>query len=137
MLHKEIATAWERGVSVSTLLNGQAELSCGRVMRHPPLESELQELIDILVVVIDNRQALIANTGMEVTATITNNRHLVLMTRQFVWMELFTQRIYARLGDDLLTRLDPEDREIFESFSALAEAPVIAGDPAITEGGGK
>jgi len=31
-------------------------------------------------------------------------------------MELFTQRVYARLGDDLLARLSPEDRAIFESL---------------------
>jgi hypothetical protein len=33
-------------------------------------------------------------------------------------MELFTQRIYARLGSDLLERLEPEDRQIFESLTA-------------------
>jgi hypothetical protein len=31
-------------------------------------------------------------------------------------MEFFTQRIYARLGGDLLAKLDPEDRRIFESL---------------------
>jgi sugar-specific transcriptional regulator TrmB len=120
-LREEIVAACDRGIQVSTLLTGQGELDYGRVTRHPPLESELQELVDILVVVVDNRQALIANTALEVTATITNNRHLVSITRQFVWMELFTQRIYARLGPDLLAQLDPEDRQIFESFSASVE----------------
>jgi len=36
------------------------------------------------------------------------------IARQFVWMELFTQRISTRLGAELLDRLDPEDRKIFE-----------------------
>ncbi len=116
-LRADIAGACERGLGVSTLLTGQGELACGRVTRHPPLESKLQELVDVLVVVVDNREALIASTTLDTTATITNNRHLVLMARQFIWMELFTQRIYAKLGPGLLTRLDPEDREIFESFS--------------------
>jgi hypothetical protein len=31
-------------------------------------------------------------------------------------MELFTQRVYMRLGNDLLARLDPPDRQIFESL---------------------
>jgi hypothetical protein len=32
-------------------------------------------------------------------------------------MELAVQRVYARLGSDLLANLDPEDRRIFEGFS--------------------
>jgi Cd2+/Zn2+-exporting ATPase len=40
----------------------------------------------------------------------------VQIARQFVWMEFFTQRIYAQLGDDLLARLNPDDRRIFESL---------------------
>ncbi len=120
-LRAEIMAACDRDISVSTLLTGQGELNCGRVTRHPPLESKLQELVDILVVVVDNHQALIASTEPEVTATITNNRHLVLIARQFVWMELFTQRIYAQLGAELLSQLDVEDRRIFESFSRMAK----------------
>ena len=120
-LRQEIVAACDRDIRVSTLLTGYGELNCGRVTRHPPLESELQGLVDILVVVVDNRQVLIASTELEAAATITNNRHLVLIARQFVWMELFTQRIYTRLGDELLARLDPEDRRIFESFSAIRE----------------
>jgi Cd2+/Zn2+-exporting ATPase len=42
---------------------------------------------------------------------------MVLIARQFVWMELFTQRVYARLGPKLLAQLDPDDRRIFESYS--------------------
>jgi hypothetical protein len=41
----------------------------------------------------------------------------VLIARQFVWMELFAQRIYGQLGGTLLARLAPEDRQIFESLS--------------------
>jgi Cd2+/Zn2+-exporting ATPase len=88
----------------------------GRVARHPPLESELQELTNTLAVVVDNRQVLIANTEFETTATITSNRNLVLMARQLVWMELFTQRVRSRIGPELLERLDPEDRQIFLSL---------------------
>lgn len=117
-LRPEIARACQRGVVVSSLLTGRGDLNCGQVSRHPPLESQLQELVDILVVVSDHQQALIASTTAGMTATITTNRHLVLIARQFVWMELFTQRLYSRLGADLLARLDAEDRRIFESFSA-------------------
>jgi Cd2+/Zn2+-exporting ATPase len=120
-LHEEIVSACDRGLEISTLLTGNADLDCGRVARHPPLESELQELTDTLVVVADGQEALIASTHTETTATITRNRDLVLITRQFVWMELFTQRIYARLGPDLLAQLDPEDRRIFESLAKQEE----------------
>ena len=43
----------------------------------------------------------------------------MLRARQFVWMELFAQRVYTRLGADLLARLDPEDRRVFEEFSPV------------------
>jgi Cd2+/Zn2+-exporting ATPase len=46
---------------------------------------------------------------------VTRNRNLVLITRQFVWMELFAQRIFAHMDGDLLARLDPADRRVFES----------------------
>ncbi|MBE7555276.1 MAG: TrmB family transcriptional regulator [Anaerolineales bacterium] len=123
-LREEIMQACQRGITVSTILTGRGELNCGQVTRHPPLESKLQELVDVLVVVADKRQALIASTEAVMTATLTNNRHLVLIARQFVWMELFTQRLYKRLGVELLANLDPEDRAIFESFSLGTESRV-------------
>jgi Cd2+/Zn2+-exporting ATPase len=81
----------------------------------------LQELTATLVVVVDGKQALIASTGLETTATITNNSDIILIARQFVWMELFAQRVYTRLGPELLERLDPEDRSIFTSSEGVPE----------------
>lgn len=106
-----------RQVSLGVLLTGQAELQSGSVMRHPPLESELQGLTDTLLLIADGREALVADTADQARATITTNANLVLIARQFVWMEFLTQRIYARLGQDLLDRLDPADRKIFESLT--------------------
>jgi Cd2+/Zn2+-exporting ATPase len=118
-LHAEVLEACGRAVAVNTLLTGQGELNCGRVVRHPPLESELQGLTKTLLVAVDDVEVLIASTGnhLETKATVTRNSDLVLIARQFVWMELFTQRVYAQLGPDLLDRLDPEDRRIFESLT--------------------
>ena len=117
-LRADICAADERGVSIYTLLTGEGSLDCGQVAYHPPLESELQGITATLLVDADDREVLIAGSNLrqETSATITRNQDLVLIARQFVWMEMFTQRIYARLGDDLLARLDPEDREIFESL---------------------
>jgi HTH-type transcriptional regulator, sugar sensing transcriptional regulator len=115
-LRPQIETACRRGVLTSALLTGSGELGCGDVVRHPPLESELQELDRMMVLVVDNQQVLIANRDHEVTATITRNMNLVLIARQFVWMELFAQRIYSRMGPDLLQRLDPDDRRILEVY---------------------
>jgi sugar-specific transcriptional regulator TrmB len=120
-LRAEIVQASRRGLDVSTLLTGSATLDMGRVARHPPLESKLQGLTGMLVVVVDRDEALIASADSDMFATITSNRNLVLIAHQFVWMELFTQRISARLGDDLLARLDPEDRRIFDPASAAPE----------------
>src|SRR5512133_558335 len=64
-LAAEIEAACARGVNVSALLSGQAELGCGRVAHHSPLESQLQDLTSVLVVVADNHEALIASTDME------------------------------------------------------------------------
>lgn len=116
-LRQGIQSACERGVRVSALLTGVGDLGCGEIARHPPLESELQGLDNMLILMVDNRECLIANTAMEVSATVTTNPNLVLITRQFIWMELFAQRIYTRLGRELLDRLDAGDRRIFESFS--------------------
>ena len=117
-LEEEIEAACKRGLGVNTLLTGYGQLDCGRVARHPPLESELQELTGTLLVAVEGGELLVANTSTKrrVRGTVTNNPDLVLIARQFVWMELFTQRIYARLGSDLLERLEPDDRQIFESL---------------------
>lgn len=117
-LYQHIREASDRGVSVSALLTGRAELDCGRIARHSRHESELQELTGTLMVVVDGQEVLIARSDVETQATITRNPNLVLIARQFVWMELFAQRIYSRLGPDLLTSLAPEDRQVFESLMA-------------------
>ncbi len=114
-LSGEVRAACDRGVTVSALLTGERDLDCGQVIHHPPLESELQGLQDALLIVVDGDEALVASAS-QATATITRNPNLVLIARQFVWMEMFTQRIYARLGADLLARLDPHDRRIFASL---------------------
>jgi Cd2+/Zn2+-exporting ATPase len=43
---------------------------------------------------------------------MTTNANMVMIARQFIWMELFAQRIFARIGEDLLGRLDPDDRKV-------------------------
>lgn len=116
VLEKELIQAHSRGVEVSALLTGSASLGVGQVARHPPLESELQAIQNMAIVMVDDREVLIANVDGETTATITRNHHLIFIAGQFVWMELFAQRIYARLDKDLLARLEPEDRRIFESL---------------------
>ncbi len=115
VLRNEITGVCERGVSLGAVLTGDLTLDCGQVVHHPPLESQLQNLGSSLIVVADNYEALIANSGNEMSATTSRNANIVLIARQFIWMELFTQRVYARLGADLLDQLEPEDRAIFES----------------------
>lgn len=116
-LRSEILAADQRGVHLSALLTGEQELGCGRVAYHPPIESELQELTDTMVVVVDEKKALISNPNpLEMNATITSNHNLVLMARQFIWMELFAQRMVTRLGPDLIRQLDLEDQEIFSGL---------------------
>lgn len=115
-LRVDLESASERGISLKVLLTGEGRLECGEVARHPPRESELQELTGSLVIVKDREEVLLAGDEPARTATVTNNQDLVLITRQFIWMELFAQRIYARLGANLLAKLDHEDQRILEGY---------------------
>jgi sugar-specific transcriptional regulator TrmB len=116
-LREEILSSCARGIKVGALLTGQGELDCEQVSYHPPEESEIQELGNMLVVVIDGNECLIANLDVEMSATVTTNKNLVLISRQFVWMELFAQRVYEKLDPAHLKRLDETDRNLLLSFS--------------------
>jgi Cd2+/Zn2+-exporting ATPase len=105
------------GIDLNILQTGSTRITYGKVAYHPPLESQLQELTDTLLLIVDNREVLISGQGIETRATITENPNTILIARQFVWMEFFTQRIYAQIGPDLLARLSSEDRKIFESLA--------------------
>jgi hypothetical protein len=127
-----ISQRYKAGVKLDLLLTGNSQLSKShfpagldlRVAIHPQKESEVQKLSGILIICADDQECLIANTNQagenspssqerETTATITNNPSLIFIVKQFVWMELFTQRIRTKIGEDLVSRLDPEDRLLF------------------------
>jgi Cd2+/Zn2+-exporting ATPase len=118
-LGEAICAAAGRGVAVNALLTGAGSLACGQVAHHPPLESEVQGLTETLVVVADNGEALIASArpAGRAAATVTGSADLVLIARQFVWMELLTHRIYAQLDTEALAQLEPADRRLFESLA--------------------
>ena len=106
----------DRGIELNVLMTGETRIGFGTLAYHPPLESQIQGLIHTLVVLADHSEVLIADTHDASSATITSNPNLIMISRQFIWMEFFTQRIYAQIGEDLLSRLNPEDREIFQSM---------------------
>lgn len=117
-LREGIAAAAARGVEISSLLTGEQELEIGRTARHARLESELQDLADFILLVADNREALVGREEQGgFSATLTRNRNIVMIARQFVWMELFTQRLYERLDPAMLERIDPADRKFFKSLA--------------------
>lgn len=107
-----LAAAHARGVSLGTLLTGDAPFNLGQVVRHPKRETELHRMQESLIIVADEAQFLIASGHTVTSATMTTNPNMVLIARQFIWMELFAQRIFARLGPDLLARLSPEDQQV-------------------------
>lgn len=121
-LEEEIVAACQRGIPSSAVLTGTAPLYCSQVVRHPPLESQLHELSGTLLVVVDSQEVLVAarDADREMTATVTRNRNLVLIARQFVWMELFAQRVFAQADESLLARLDPADRSVLQSVERKA-----------------
>lgn len=117
-LRDVIEEAAGRGVRVGALLTGSRALDVGEVAYHPTRESELHKLADTLVVVADEREILIAGTrGAGSAATVTSNNNMVQIGRQFVWMELFAHRIFAKLPPGALDELDPADRAIFEAVA--------------------
>ncbi|MDA3950066.1 MAG: hypothetical protein PF508_12720 [Spirochaeta sp.] len=111
-LADDLRAADKRGVHLGVMLTGDADFGVGEVIRHPKHETELHQLGGAILVVADEQECLIAGPGENALATATSNANLVLITRQFIWMELFSQRIFSRLGDDLLERLDDEDRRV-------------------------
>jgi len=105
-----------RKINPSILATGSKKVKYRNVVYHPPLESEIQGLTDTLLILVDNREVLVASTSNEPRATITTNANLILIAKQFFWMEFFTQRIYSQIGEELLAKLNPEDRKIFMSM---------------------
>jgi Cd2+/Zn2+-exporting ATPase len=111
-LRPRLEAAHRRGVALGVMLTGNAPLDIGQVVRHPKRETELHRMDETLIVVRDEREFLIASGHLVTAATVTTNQNMVLIARQFIWMELFAQRIFARLGPDLLERLSPEDQQV-------------------------
>lgn len=105
-----------RNLTPNILATGTQKVLLGNVVYHPPLESEIQGLTDTLLLISDNKEVLVASISHEPSATITTNANLVLIAKQFVWMEFFTQKIYSQIGEELLAKLTPEDKEIFLSM---------------------
>jgi HTH-type transcriptional regulator, sugar sensing transcriptional regulator len=114
VLHDLLVGAAERGVHLGVMLTGQSSFDVGQVVRHPHRETELHRMQETIMVVADEREFLIASGHASTSATVTTNVNMVLIARQFIWMELFAQRIFARLGGDLLARLDPADRHVLQ-----------------------
>jgi Cd2+/Zn2+-exporting ATPase len=111
-LRNALERAHERGVMMGSMLTGCAEFDLGQVVRHPSHETELHGMRETLMVVADEREFLIASGYQNTSGTMTTNANMVMIARQFIWMELFAQRIFARIGEDLLGRLDPDDRKV-------------------------
>ncbi len=103
--------ASDRGVKVRMLLSGDAEVGFGEVIRHPRAESVLQKTGQSLVLVSDGSQCLIGGTGASETCIWTGNRHVVFIARQFIWQEVFTQKVLERLGQEILSVLSEDERK--------------------------
>jgi Cd2+/Zn2+-exporting ATPase len=127
-LRPPLAAAVQRAVALHVLVTGASRLDFGQVAYHPPLESELHGLTGMLLIVADQAEVLIAGRDRAAPTTITRNANLVAIARQFVWMEFFTGRLYTRLGPELLDRLEPQDRRIFESLKEAGREQHLPGE---------
>jgi sugar-specific transcriptional regulator TrmB len=119
--------ACDRNVRLGTVVAGQADAPCGFSVRHPPIESELQQLDRLLLIVRDTEEVLIADLRSEGTATLTTNSHMVHIAAQFVWMELLTQRLVSSGAPDPLASLSEPDRreltKLGDRLRSLSSAP--------------
>jgi Cd2+/Zn2+-exporting ATPase len=111
-LRSHLVAAHNRGIALGVILTGDLPFELGQVVRHPKRETAMHRMEETLIVVSDETEFLIASGHQVAAATVTTNLNMVLIARQFIWMELFAQRIFARLGDDLLQKLDPEDQQV-------------------------
>jgi Cd2+/Zn2+-exporting ATPase len=111
-LRYHLEAAHARGVALGVILTGDMLFALGQVVHHPKRETELHRMQETLVVVADEGEFLISSGHQVAAATVTSNLNMVMIARQFIWMELFAQRIFARLGDDLLQKLDPDDQQV-------------------------
>jgi sugar-specific transcriptional regulator TrmB len=115
-LYTTLEALSQREVSLNILGTGKTNFPFGKIVQHPPLESQIQGLTDTLLILVDGKEVLVANTNGNTQATITKNKNLILIAHQFIWMEFFTQRVFSAIGEDLLNRLAPEDQAIFNSM---------------------
>ncbi len=111
-LQRHLESAHTRGVALGVILTGNMPFTLGQVVRHPKRETALHRMQETLIIVADEGEFLIASGHQIAAATVTSNPNMVMIARQFIWMELFAQRIFARLGDDLLQKLDPDDQHV-------------------------
>ena len=116
-LRPSIMDAARRGLSVSAVLTGHGHVEGSYAVYHPKPESDAQELTHTLVVVAGRREALVASSREPAAATVTNNSNWVSIARQFLWMELFTQKLVACLGPEAIDRLDADARSVLRIFS--------------------
>lgn len=112
-LEQNLVSTWSRGVQIGALLTGSGKLNSSDVVYHPPEESEQQGLKNLLVIIVDGQECLIASTLYDSPATITHNSNLVFIARQFLWMELFTQRLLRSVDIKEMTFLSEQDRQFF------------------------
>jgi len=131
-LEDEIYKGLSRGLNFNALLTGNKEIKIENISdrsrvdiaSHPPIESELQDLSKMLIVITDANECLITNSNLEndldvsipndhYAGTVTTNRNLVFIAKQFIWMELFTQRILSQLSTEVVDKLNPDDRQVF------------------------
>lgn len=82
------------------LLTGQGEFDHGSVARHPIEETLHHKMEETLILVRDNEEVLISRGLENTNATLTRNQNLVFISRHYVWMELFTRRMEARLSPE-------------------------------------
>lgn len=106
----ELRAANNRGVRTRFLISGEVDVDFGEVFRHSNAESALQDTRGSLVLVVDASQCLIGGTGSHETCIWTGNRHVVFVARQYLWQEVFTQKVLARLGQEVYSLLTPEER---------------------------
>lgn len=115
-LRTSLVKAAERGLRVVVYTTDDLDLPGGQVAVAHVSEETLSQASGLgLILVIDSEEVLIGErlAGAEARASWTGSSLLVFIAEHHLRTDLYLPQILARLGDEALEIIQPDDRELF------------------------
>lgn len=128
MLRPSLTRAVERGVRVVVYTTADLDLPGGQVAVAHVSEETLGQASGLgLILVIDSQEVLIGErlAGAQARASWTGSSLLVFIAEHHLRTDLYLPQILARLGDEALEIIQPDDRDL---FARALESEIIRED---------